>query len=89
MRVIKDQYKLVLKEPEKDEKELWVGSKRECEKKKLDFSFSYNKKWLVIEETDPEVKEVKSTFKGILGFLAIASLTYICWVSGKKIYITD
>ena len=37
MKVIKDRYKLILREPGKEEKELWVGSKRGCEKKKLDF----------------------------------------------------
>jgi len=89
MKIIKEEYRLVLREPGKDEKILWKGSKKECEKKKLDSSFSYNKEWLVVEEKDSDVKEVKPTFKGILGFLAIASLTYLCWVNGKKIYITD
>ena len=89
MRVIKDRFRLVLREPGKDEKELWVGSKKGCEKKKLDFSFSHNKEWLVIKEADPEVKEVKPTFKGILGFLAIASLMYLSWWNEKKLHITD
>ena len=87
MRVIKAKYKLVSK---KDEKILWRGTKKECEKKKLDFSFQHNSRELVVEEDEPEIKEVGgSTIKRILGFLAVASLTYICWVSGKKIYITD
>jgi hypothetical protein len=89
MRVVKERYKLVLKEPDKDEKILWKGSKRECEKKKLDFSFSHNKEWLVIEEGDPEVKEVGIGLSSILGFLAIASLMYLSWWNEKKIHITD
>ena len=89
MKVIKDRYKLVLREPGKEEKELWVGSERGCEKKKLDFSFSHNKEWLVIEEGDPEVKEVEIGFSSILGFLAIASLMYLSWWNEKKIHITD
>jgi hypothetical protein len=88
MKVIKAKYKLVLKKKDGEEV-LWKGTKRECEKKKLDLSFQYNSGKLVVEEDEPETKEIKSTFKGILGFLAVASLTYICWVSGKKIYITD
>ena len=88
--MIKDRYKLVLREPGKEEKELWVGSKRGCEKKKLDFSFSHNKEWLVIEETDPEVKEVRYSVSGLLGLLAIASLMYLSWLKNeKKIHITD
>ena len=89
MRVVKERYKLVLKEPDHEEKELWVGSKRGCEKKKLDFSFSHNKEWLVIEEADPEVKEVGIGLSSILGFLAIASLMYLSWFNEKKIHITD
>lgn len=88
MKVIKAKYRLVLKK-DGGEEILWRGTKRECEKKKLDLSFVHNSGKLVVEEDEPETKEVKPTFKGILGFLAIASLTYICWVSGKKIYITD
>ena len=89
MRVVKERYKLVLREPDKDEKTLWKGSKKECEKKKLDFSFSHNKEWLVIEEGDPEVKEIGIGLSSILGFLAIASLMYLSWFNGKKIHITD
>lgn len=91
MKVIKDRYKLVLREPGKEEKELWVGSKRGCEKKKLDFSFSHNKEWLVIEETDPEVKEIGAGYSltGLLGFLAVASLMYLSWWNEKKIHIID
>jgi hypothetical protein len=89
MRVVKERYKLVLREPGKNEKILYRGSKRECEKKKLDFSFSHNKEWLVIEEGDPEVKEVELGWSSILGFLAIASLMYLSWWNEKKIHITD
>ena len=85
----KTKYKLVCKEPGKDEKILWNGTKKECEKKKLDLSFTINKEWLVVEENGTETKEVKPTIKGILGFIAFCSLTYLCWVNGKKIYITD
>ena len=89
MKVIKAKYKLVLKK-KGGEEVLWKGTKRECEKKKLDLSFQYNSGKLVVEEDEPETKEVGGhSIKGILGFLAVASLTYICWVSGKKIYITD
>jgi hypothetical protein len=91
MRVIKDKFRLVLREPGKDEKVLWEGSKKGCEKKKLDFSFSHNKEWLVIEETDPDVKEVgrKLTISGILGLLAVASWMYLEWWNERKINITD
>lgn len=88
MKVIKSKYKLVLKK-EDGEEILWKGTKKECEKKKLDSSFTHNTGKLIIEEDEPETKEIGSGLKGILGFLAVASLTYICWVSGKKIYITD
>ena len=84
MKVIKAKYKLVLKGEKDHEEILWRGTRRECEKKKLDLSFQHNSGKLVVEEDEPE-----PTFKGILGLLAVASLTYICWVSGKKIYITD
>ena len=89
--MIKDRYKLVLREPGKEEKELWVGSKRGCEKKKLDFSFSHNKEWLVIEEADPDVKELRVDYSltGLLGFLAVASLIYLRWLNEKKLHITD
>ena len=91
MRVIKDRFRLVLREPGKDEKELWVGSRRGCEKKRLDFSFSHNKEWLVIEETDPEVKEIGAGYSltGLIGFLAVASLMYLSWWNEKKIHSTD
>lgn len=89
MKIVKERFKLILEEPGKDKKILASGTKKECEKKKLDFSFSYNPSWLNIEEDKPEVKEVKTTLKGILEFLAVCSLTYLCWIGGKKIYITD
>lgn len=90
MKVIKARYKLILKEDGKEPKILWTGTKKECENKRLDLSFTHNKKWLVVEEDEPETKEIKqSTLKGILSFLAICSLTYLCWASGKKICITD
>lgn len=90
MKVIKEKYKLVLREPGNEEEVLWIGSERECKRKKLDFSFSHNKEWLVIEETDPEVKEVRYSVSGLLGLLAIASLMYLSWLKNeKKIHITD
>ena len=82
MKVIKERYRLVLKSGDKEEV-LWRGSRKECEKKKLDLSFAHNSGKLVVEEDEPETKEVKPTIKGVLGFLAVASLTYLCWVSGK------
>ena len=88
MKVVKTKYKLILIEPDKKEKILWRGTKKECEKKKLEYSFSHNKEWIKIEE-EFETKEMEKGFKGILKFLAICGLTYLCWVSGKKIYITD
>jgi hypothetical protein len=89
MKVIKAKYKLVLTKKDGEEV-LWKGTKRECEKKKLDLSFQYNSGKLVVEEDEPETKEIGGhSFKGILGFLAVASLTYICWISGKKICIVD
>lgn len=89
MKVVKTDYKLVLREPGKDEKILWKGTERECEKKKLNLSFTHNKEWLVVEEDEPDIKEVRPTLKGILGFLAICSLTYLCWINGKKVCVID
>jgi len=89
MKIVKEKYKLILEEPGKEIRTLTQGTKKECEKKKLEFSFSYNSEWLRVEEDEPEIKEVKTTLKGILEFLAVCSLTYLCWIGGKKIYITD
>ena len=47
MKVVKTDYKLVLREPGKDEKILWKGTERECEKKKLNLSFTHNKEWFI------------------------------------------
>ena len=91
MKLVKERYKLVLKEPKKDEKILWVGSKKECRKKKLEFSFTYNKDWLVVIETEAKSREIGPDFSisGVLGFFVVAGLVYLSWINGKKIHITD
>jgi hypothetical protein len=90
MKIVKIKYKLVLREPGKDEKIVWTGTQKECEKKKLDLSFSYNSEWLVVEEYEQDTKEVKFTFSGVLSFLVVCGLTYLYWTkNGKKIYIID
>ncbi len=82
-------YRLILREPGKSDKTLWTGDQIECEQKKLDLSFEYNTEWLVVEEEDKVIKEYRPTLKGILKFVAMCGLVYICWTNGKKIYITD
>ena len=88
MKISKIKYRLVLKEPGKEEKILWTGTKKECENKKLDNSFTWNSKFLYIEEYSEDT-EVKFTVKGILSFLLMAGLTYYYWSCGKKICIVD
>ena len=90
MKIVKIKYKLILREPGKDEKIVWTGTQKECEKKKLDLSFSYNSEWLVVEEYEQDTKEVKFTLSGVLSFLVVCGLTYFYWTkNGKKIYIID
>ena len=87
MKITKTKYKLVLSEPGKEEKIVWTGTEKECKKKKLELSFTYNSDLLSISEVCEE-KEVNLTFRGLLGFMCLAGLAYISWVThGKKIYL--
>ena len=89
MKIAKAKYKLILTEPGKEEKIVWTGTEKECKKKKLEFSFTYNTDFLSIQEIVEE-KEMKLTLRGLLGFMCLAGLTYISWVTcGKKVYISD
>ena len=89
MKITKTKYKLTLLEPGKEEKIVWTGTEKECKKKKLELSFTYNTDFLHISEICEE-KEINLTFRGLLGFMCLAGLTYISWVAcGKKIYISD
>ena len=86
MKVIKDRYKLVLREPGKEEKELWVGSKRGCEKKKLE---EMNLEKVVVVDHNDEVGDLETTYSGVtssgvevedsitFSFSAESSLTYL------------
>ena len=92
MKVISQKYKLILEEPGKEPKIIWTGSEKECKKKKLKFSFDYNTEWMkIVEDEDKtEEKEIKLTFKGVLGFVMFCGLAYLYWnKNGKKICITD
>lgn len=89
MKLSKTKYKLILLEPNKEERILWTGTEKECRKKKLEFSFTYNSDLLKISEVVEE-KELTLTFSGLLKFMCLAGLTYISWIyGGKKIYISD
>ena len=90
MKLYSMKYVLILKEPGKDARIVWTGTKKECEKKKLDLSFDYNTEWLVVEEKEQDVKELKLSISGFLGFTFMCGLMYIyCIKNGKKIYISD
>jgi hypothetical protein len=90
MKITTFGYKLILREPGKDEKIIWTGTKKECEKKRLDFSFTYNTKWLVVEEEERDAKEIEFSLSGFFSLLAICSLVYLYWFKNeKKICITD
>ena len=87
MKIISQKYKLILTKPGKEPKIIWTGTEKECKKKKLEFSFTYNSEWMSIVE---EENETKLTLKGIFGFMMFCGLAYLYWnKNGKKICITD
>ena len=91
MKIVKIKHRLILREPGKEDKTLFTGTKKACEEKRIDFSFVYNSEWLVIEEKLSDHKEAKLTLSGFLGFMLMAGLVYISWIKGgdEEVCVTD
>ena len=85
MVLIEVDYKLVLREPGKEDVILLRGSKKECEKKKIEYSLTYNSDWLVIEVEERPLRKLKFTFSGVISLTIIV----LAFLYGKKIYIDD